>query len=497
MMTRKLLLSTSWLLLAMLAACGTPTPTPASLPTQRPAVAHTPTRTARPTKTLYPTWTPRPTATRTLIPTLGPTATPNLTPALTGRDTDRIVFVSWDRISEKGYDIYLVKLDGSDPVRLTDDPARDSFPAWSPDGKKIVFVSNRDGNQDIFVLNPDGSGQTNLTPHEKPDKHPVWSPDGTRIAFESQRDGRSEIYVMNADGSDQRRLTDNGRNNEEPEWSPDGSRIAFASRPIGDSVCQVHVMDADGTNQTQLTAEGTRCSPTWSPDGTKIASISDIEIFVMNADGSGPRQLVHAQGQVHYPTVAWSPDSTRLAFIDTLPESELWVVNVQSGAKTRLAEEAILDSPPAWSPDGTKIVYGSQGSNTSSPGLYVMNADGSNPTRLNSDVDFKMRPAWMPPPTLPVVAHPDCTGGWTRLTAGGRARVSDQTATPNRVRSGPSSAEPITALLHPGNALKVLEGPICADGLVFWKIQDPIIPGGIGWTAEGDGSEYWLEPYEP
>jgi hypothetical protein len=75
--------------------------------------------------------------------------------------------------------------------------------------------------------------------------------------------------------------------------------------------------------------------------------------------------------------------------------------------------------------------------------------------------------------------------------------VSEESTTPNRVRSGPGTGDGIVALLDPGTVVWVLEGPICADGLVFWKVEDISIPGGVGWTAEGDGSDYWLEPYEP
>ena len=80
-------------------------------------------------------------------------------------------------------------------------------PAWSPDGRQIAFVSDRDGNWEIYVMNADGSSQTNLTNDLPDDTGPVWSPDGRQIAFVFCRDGSYEIYVMNADGSGQTRLT--------------------------------------------------------------------------------------------------------------------------------------------------------------------------------------------------------------------------------------------------------------------------------------------------
>ena len=96
-----------------------------------------------------------------------------------------------------------------------------------------------------------------------------------------------------------------------------------------------------------------------------------------------------------------------------------------------------------------------------------------------------------------VIQRTDCTLGWTRLSAGGQAKVSEENVFPNRVRSAPSLAASRIALIYPGTVLKVLEGPICADGVVFWKVVSPLIPGGVGWTAEGDGARYYLVPYEP
>ena len=92
----------------------------------------------------------------------------------------------------------------------------------------------------------------------------------------------------------------------------------------------------------------------------------------------------------------------------------------------------------------------------------------------------------------PIVDHTDCTSVWTRLKAGGEAKVSEDTSLTNRVRVGPGTNEPIVALLYPGSIVKLIEGPVCADGVVFWKVGS--YPTGIGWTAEGDGRKYFLEP---
>jgi Tol biopolymer transport system component len=101
----------------------------------------------------------------------------------------------------------------------------DEQPSWSPDGGKIVFVSNRDvyehyGDREVYVMNADGSGQTNLTSRPGIDQGPAWSPDGSRIVFTSSRDGNFEIYVMNADGSGGTRRTTNAAEDQAPDWQP-------------------------------------------------------------------------------------------------------------------------------------------------------------------------------------------------------------------------------------------------------------------------------------
>jgi len=117
--------------------------------------------------------------------------------------------------------IYVMNADGSGERRLTREAGVNySFPSWSPDGRKIVFVSERDGNFEVYVMNADGSGQRNLTRHPGHDSAPSWSPDGRKIVFTTKRDGNFEVYVMNADGSEQQNLTRNPAPDRSPVWSP-------------------------------------------------------------------------------------------------------------------------------------------------------------------------------------------------------------------------------------------------------------------------------------
>ena len=112
--------------------------------------------------------------------------------------------------------------DGSGLTRLTDNEAGDMHPNWSPDGQRIAFQSDRDGDWEIYVMNSDGSGLTRLTDNEvAPVIMLSWSPDGRRIALISNQDGDWEIYVMNSDGSGLTRLTDNEVWDAYPSWSPE------------------------------------------------------------------------------------------------------------------------------------------------------------------------------------------------------------------------------------------------------------------------------------
>lgn len=99
-------------------------------------------------------------------------------------------------------------IDGKNVKRLTFNPADDRYPAWSPDGSKIAFTSNRDGNQEIYVMDIDGKNKRNLTNTPSEDEHPTWAPDAAMIAFQSDRGGTTEIWRMNGvDGTDQKQLS--------------------------------------------------------------------------------------------------------------------------------------------------------------------------------------------------------------------------------------------------------------------------------------------------
>jgi TolB protein len=216
-------------------------------------------------------------------------------------DGSRILFET-GRVGNN--EIFVMNLDGSDPVNLTNHTAWDERPSWSPDGARILFVSDRDGSPDIFVMNADGSNPVNLTNHPDIDRPAHWSPDGTSIAFATNRTGDFEIFVMNPDGSDPvNRTNAPERVDFAPAWSPDGRWIAYTSREVDQSETDILRMNADGSQQVNLTGHAADDRwPSWSPDGQWIVFSTDrtgyYEVYVMQADGSGPVNLSQSPGSV-------------------------------------------------------------------------------------------------------------------------------------------------------------------------------------------------------
>jgi TolB protein len=219
------------------------------------------------------------------------TRTPNaheLEPA--ARPDGRLIAYTRILLARPGSQIWAVRKDGSHQRFI----AKGSDAAWSPSGRRIVFVGPRQPRvqkPEIYIMRADGTHIVRLTNNwNASDRSPAFTPDGKSIVFLSNRDatggaGNAEIWVMNPDGTNARNLTNNPAIDDHPAVSPDGTKILF-ERSTGTPQRQIFVMNADGSDQHQV-GTLTGAMPTWSPDGKSIAYFANGNLFRASADGSG------------------------------------------------------------------------------------------------------------------------------------------------------------------------------------------------------------------
>lgn len=254
---------------------------------------------------------PKPTSPRVSQLTTGPT--PSGSPSFSPKGTE-IVYVSTitstARKKADNSEIFVMRANGSRQVNLTKGPAGDFAPQFSPDGSKIVFVSDRDGNPEIYFMDSKGRSQKRLTHWRGFDGGPTFNPDGKSIVFFSTRttnpkSGTAQLFVMNLDGSSQRPLGD-GIQGHEPSISPDGTTIVFTSTRDGSS--QIYAVDSDGRNLRRLTDDTYKNrQPVFTRDGLKIVFTSDRdgnqEIYIMNRVGKQVKNLSNNPSEDYSPAV--------------------------------------------------------------------------------------------------------------------------------------------------------------------------------------------------
>ncbi len=222
-------------------------------------------------------------------------------------------------------EICISNVDGSNRRQLTDNLMGDFSPAWSPDGTRIAFTSERDSSeQDIYVIHSDGTGVVNLTNHAGYNTSPRWSPNGQTIAFISKRDGRStNLYIMDADGSNVTRLTEIG-NVWDFDWSPDGESIVFVTI-------------------------------SWGSDST-----SDRGVYIVTIGDGTVIQLLNNLTSV--PQSVWLPDGQHIAFMSKREgKYQIYTLDVQTRKETKVLEGFNPNVMPSWSPDGKLLAYLSGG----------------------------------------------------------------------------------------------------------------------------------------
>ncbi|MBM3818897.1 MAG: hypothetical protein FJW14_07770 [Acidimicrobiia bacterium] len=246
-------------------------------------------------------------------------------------------------------EIYIADYDGANSRRVTTSRQLNINPSWSPDARAVAYTSYVPV-PDIFISYLYRGVRENPTKRQGSNFLPVFSPDGTRMAFMSNRDGNPEIYAMNVDGSGVRRITNHPAGDSSPTWSPTGTQIAFTSDRSGTP--QIYIVGADGLNLRRLTNESYADRPTWSPAPfNEIAFAArtgpgyDIKIFDL-ASGM-TRQITFGEGTNESP--AYAPNGRHIAFSST--RAGRWQI-FTIGRDGRLVKQLTRDgnnTTPAWS----------------------------------------------------------------------------------------------------------------------------------------------------
>jgi Tol biopolymer transport system component len=272
------------------------------------------------------------------------------------RAQQKIVFESQ---RDGNNEIYLMDADGANQLRLTTNTFYDAEPAFSATGEKIAFTSTRSGNAEIYVMNTDGSMLQNLTNNPATDGHPAFSPDGSKIVFISTRLGHLGIWVMNVDGSNPVELMD-GFGGNEPEFSPDGTKVVFSGTGGSGGDSEIWIMNADGTSRNNLTQDpdSQETEPSFSPDGTKIIFTKNpksgsSEIFTMNLNGSNPVNLTnHPSSDAG---AEFNGDGTRIFFTTFRDgQQEIYQMNPDGSNQVNVTNKLSNDSNASWGPANSR-----------------------------------------------------------------------------------------------------------------------------------------------
>ena len=323
-----------------------------------------------------------------------------LTPSIS-YDGSKVAFVVYDNSTweERDLALYVVNSDGTGLAKLASNLTLPNYPSSrgaciSGDGAKITFSAVTDDGDWIFVINSDGSGLTRLAPNISPTsnyRYPSISDNGSKVTFSSYSGGNYEIFVVNSDGSELRQLTQNVADDDNPVISGDGSKIAFDS-----SVDGLFIVNSDGTGLKQVAGREVH-APSISFDGNRIATIgADFRLHVslnLNSEidgnicsaGRWSTPIRIASNVTSVLSMSISGDGDKIAFVsEQNGNHELFVVNSDGTGRRQLTNGvARWISELAFSKDDRKIAFTSS-SNTSDCGVFLINSDGTGLTRLFS-----------------------------------------------------------------------------------------------------------------
>ena len=258
---------------------------------------------------------------------------------------------------------------------------------------KIVFISNRDGNDELYMMDYDGHNQTRVTFNKKQDYMPAWSADGKKIAYTSYRNNRAGLYILNPFEGEIEEVVSKGTSFA-PTFSPDGKKLAFCST-LEEGNPEIYVATSEGKKIKRLTFnKAIDTAPSWSPTSREIAFTSDRggtpQIYIMDAEGSNVRRI--SFGGSYHDAAAWSPAGDRICYVSRVDNIfDIYVMNLRTEQVVKLTESNARNESPSWSPDGRHLVFSSNLTGTIQ--LYTIDYDGSNLRRLTSKGESKL-PDW-------------------------------------------------------------------------------------------------------
>ncbi|KAF0134214.1 MAG: fibronectin I domain-containing protein, partial [Candidatus Saganbacteria bacterium] len=460
-------------------------------------------------------------------------------------------------------DIWKMNPDGTQAKQITANSATENNPKWSPDGSKIVYSSDRLGELllskwNIWEINADGSNPIQITKDQTTfrDDNPSFSPDGKKIVYDSDQDGNFDLWTINTDGSGKSKITSSSEAETKPSWSPDGSKIAYQNQK------GIGLFDVKNNNSQQLISQEGAANPSWSKDGTELlyndnagniyskpayagALVGVITYPILNQKLSG---LVEIKGtaldtnfegyKVEYsPNVTpyvWSEIGSSnipkkdsiLAVLNTAPlidgeyilkltswdkagnnlenslivnsDNDNWKLTISS--LTQLTTSDAWDIEPTWSPDGSKIAFSSNRSGDYE--IYIMNSDGANYINLTNNPAYDGKPKWSPDSTK-ITFVSDRSGNkdiWTMNSDGSNLKqLTDLTIIDNDPCWSPDSSKIAFSSNRSGN-YNIWE--INADGSSIPKkitsgeandIEPSWSKWGIAFTSDRFGNkEIWM-----
>jgi TolB protein len=262
----------------------------------------------------------------------------------------RIAYVSKSGGALK--EVYFSHLDGSEKSQVTNNRSINLSPAWSPDGRILLYTSYKDGQRSLYLYDLNTGRDTRIAERSGSSIGGKWSPDGQTIAVAFERAGNTDLYLVDRSGKTLRRLTEDKGIDVSAAWSPDGNRLAFVSNRSGSP--QIYIMDVAGANVRRLTYAGSyNTSPDWSPKGDRIAYTGRVagrfQIFTIGVQGGDPQQLTSGSGDNEDPS--WAPDGRFIAFASNRGGGRYRLYMMRDSGENQqiLTASGADDTNPSWS----------------------------------------------------------------------------------------------------------------------------------------------------